>query len=302
MSAGDHVLHEGPGSSDRVGRPVVHNGGRLVRTRLTGFVSPPGANQVVDHEGRFLVRPGQGGIVLGVGPGDPADRWASDHLEPGASIVHPEPAANHALQAFACVGNRARVHGGPASSAEGVVVGKHGAILVAFAPSDLARMAPGDAVVVDGCGVGLEIEDEPDAAAHSCSVDLLEGLLPGRTGDGRLRAPVVATLPPEAAAAGLGMDVARFNIDLQVDQPPVMAVAAGLRFGDVIAVLDQDHRFGRQPREGWLVIGVIAHGHSVGGGHGLGMVSLVSGPAARFSLETTMDASLTKLLRFPWLA
>jgi hypothetical protein len=80
-----------------------------------------------------------------------------------------------------------------------------------------------------------------------------------------------------------------------------MAAAAGLRFGDVVAVLDQDHRYGRQVREGWLVVGVIAHGHSVGGGHGLGMVSLVSGPAARFSLAESKAASLTTLVRFPWL-
>lgn len=280
---------------------VTHNGDRLVRTRLLGFVTPPGANQVVDPEGRFVVRPGQGGIVLGVGPGDLADRWVSDHLEPGASIVHPEPAANHALQAFSCVGNRATVLGGPASGAEGMVVGKHGAILVAFDPRDLARMAPGDAIVIDGCGVGLEIDRESEVAVHSCSPELLDRLLPGRTRDGRLRVTVVATLPPEAAAAGLGMDVARFNIDLQVDQPPVIAAAAGLRFGDVVAVLDQDHRYGRQVREGWLVVGVIAHGHSVGGGHGLGMVSLVSGPAARFSLDEAKAASLTTLVRFPWL-
>jgi hypothetical protein len=222
---------------------ISHNGDRLVRTRLLGFVAQPGANQVVDPEGRFVVRPGQGGIVLGVGPGDLADRWASDHLEPGASIVHSEPAANHALQAFSCVGNRATVRSGPASGAEGVVVGKHGAILVAFSPRDLARMAPGDAVLVDGCGVGLEIAGESEVAVHSCSPELLNGLVPGRARDGRLRVHVVATLPPEAAAAGLGMDVARFNIDLQVDQPPMAAVAAGLRFGDLVAVLDQDHRY-----------------------------------------------------------
>ena len=280
---------------------VTHNGDRLVQTRLLGFIAPPSANQVVDPEGRLVVRPGQGGIVLGVGPGDLADRWVSDHLEPGASIVHPEPAANHALQAFSCVGNRATVLGGPANGAEGVVIGKHGALLAAFAPRDLARMAPGDAVEIDGCGVGLALDDEGEVAVHSCSPELLDALVPGRTPDGRMRVPVVGTLPPEAAAAGLGMDVARFNIDLQVDQPPVTAVAAGLRFGDVIAVLDQDHRYGRQVREGWLVVGVIVHGHSVGGGHGLGMVSLLSGPATRFSLDQQKGASLTALVRFPWL-
>jgi hypothetical protein len=286
--------------ADPAAARLVHNGDRLVRTRLLGFVAPAAANQVVDHAGRLVVRPGQGGVVLGVGVGDPADPWASDHLEPGASLVHPDPAANHGLQAFSCLGNAATVVSGPASGARGVVAGKHGATLVAFAPADLARIAPGDSIVIDGLGVGLAIEGEVDVALHSCSPDLLERLV-RRMADGRLRVRVAATLPAETAAAGLGMDVARFNIDLQVDAPAVAEISAELRFGDVVAVLDQDHRFGRQVRAGWIVIGVIAHGHSVGGGHGLGMVSLLSGPAARFVLDTAADASLVSLVRFPWL-
>lgn len=279
---------------------VAHNGGRLVRARLVGFVAPPGANQVVDHDGRLLVRPGQGGIVLGVGPGDVADCWNSDHLEPGASVVHPDPAANHALQAFSCIGNRAAVASGPAAGAEGVVVGKHGATLVAFGPAALALMGPGDAVVIDSLGAGLAIEGDRETALHSCSPELLERLVHGRTAGGRLRVRVAATLPAEAAGAGLGMDVARFNIDLQIDQPPVAEEAVGLRFGDIVAVLDQDHRYGRQVRAGWLVVGVIAHGHSVGGGHGLGMVSVLSGPTEHFALEHSTSATLLRYLRFPW--
>lgn len=279
---------------------IAHNGGRLVTSRLLGFVTAPGANEVVNHEGVHLVRPGQGGIVLGVGPGDLADGWASDHLEPGASIAHPDPAANHALQAFSCLGNEARVGSGPATGAPGIVVGKHGAVLVAFPPTDLARMGPGDAVLIEGRGMGLAIDGDPTVAIHSCSPELLDALVVGRTADGRLRVPVVATLPPETAAAGLGMDVARFNIDLEVSWPPVASIGARLRFGDLVAILDHDHRHGRQVREGWVVVGAIAHGHSVGGGHGLGMVSLLSGPVDRIALELMAQASLQRLVGLSW--
>ena len=91
-----------------------------------------------------------------------------------------------------------------------------------------------------------------------------------------------------------------FNIDLQVDQPPVDALAAGLRFGDVVALRDHDHRWGRQVRSDWVAVGMIAHGHSVGGGHGLGMITLLSGPADRFALERSAEATLSRLLHFPW--
>ena len=244
--------------------------------------------------------PGQGGVVLGVGQGDPADTWESDHLEPGASVGHPDPAANGAIQLLACVGNPAIVLDGPGAGMRGVVAGKHGAVLVAFDPDETARLRPGDWVAIETRGVGLAIDHEPDIVCHSCSTELLEGLVSGRAADGRLRVSVIAQLPAEAAAAGIGMPASMFNIDLQVDQPPVDALASGLRFGDVVARLDHDHRWGRQMRPGWLAVGIIAHGHSEGGGHGLGMITLLSGPAHRFTLERSSNATLKRFVRFPW--
>ncbi len=60
-----------------------------------------------------------GGVTLGVHCGDPATGYASDHLEPGASIRHREPGANMALQFLTCVGNEVRVQSGPAAGATG---------------------------------------------------------------------------------------------------------------------------------------------------------------------------------------
>jgi hypothetical protein len=184
---------------------------------------------------------------------------------------------------------------------KGVVTGKHGAVLIAFSPDETALLRPGDWMAIETCGVGLAIDNEPDIACHSCSPGLLEALVPGRAVDGRLHVRVVAELPAEAAAAGIGMPVSMFNIDFQVDQPPVDALAEGLRFGDVVALLDHDHRWGRQVRAGWVAVGVIAHGHSVAGGHGLGMITLLSGPADRFVLERSPDATLNRLIPFPWI-
>jgi len=63
-----------------------------------------------------------------------------------------------------------------------------------------------------------------------------------------------------------------------------------------VAVLDQDHRYARCYRSGWVAIGVICHGASVGGGHGFGMMTLLSAPADRLALASSTEARLGGLL------
>jgi hypothetical protein len=282
-----------------VATDVALNDLRLVRSRLAGVVLPAQANRVVAPDGRLLQRPGQGGVIPGLGLGDPAGGWQADHLEPGVTLGHPDPAANQAFQVLACVGNRVVMLDGPAAGAEGVVYGKHGGVLAMFAPDALARIAPGERVAVEAAGVGLTVEEEPDLACHSCAPDLLHRLL-ARAADQRLSVPVVTILPPEAAAAGIGMAVERFNMDLQDDQPPVDERMRDLRFGDVVALSDHDHRFGRQYRRDWLAIGVIAHGHAIGGGHGFGFTTLLSAPTSRLAVVQDPNARLDRLLDLPW--
>jgi hypothetical protein len=83
---------------------------------------------------------------------------------------------------------------------------------------------------------------------------------------------------------------------LHVDQEPLAELTRDLRFGDIVAVQDQDHRFGRQYRKGWLCVGVIAHGVSIAGGHGFGFMTLLTAPGDRIVLEQTDDAALGRLL------
>lgn len=281
-------------------RTIASNADRLVRVRLVGWIQPTAANHVVDHRGQLLVLPGQGGVVLGVGLGDRAGGWMGDHVEPGVSISHPEPEANRALQVFSCVGNRAVMLDGPAAGASGVVSGKHGAVLVAFDPKDVSRIAPQERVAIDAVGVGLRIDDEPNFVFNSCSPELFGRLIKNRDEHGRLIVPVAASLPAEAAAAGIGMPSSRYDIDLQVDQPPIAELASDLRFGDIIALADHDHRYGRQFRHGWVTVGVICHGQAMGGGHGFGFMSLLSMPGDRVSTTHSVEARLDKLLKLPW--
>jgi len=181
-----------------------------------------------------------------------------------------------------------------------MVAGKHGALLVAFPPSALALLGPGDRIAVEAFGAGLKLTAEDRVVLHSCDPALLGWLLDGTEPDGRLRVRIAATFGREAAGAGLGMPASRFNLDLDpaLARDPVTGAAADLRLGDVVAVADQDHRRGRRFRPGWLAVGVLCHGRSAAGGHGVGMATLLTAPADRLSVAGDAAANLQSF----WLA
>ena len=120
------------------------------------------------------------------------------------------------------------------------------------------------------------------------------------SGDHRLQIQVAAILPSIAAAAGIGMPAAMFNMDMNTSIKPITEMTRDLRFGDIVAVMDQDHRFGRQHRKGWTMVGIISHGTTIGGGHGLGLMTLLTAPSDRLTLDISGEAQLTRLLPLPW--
>jgi hypothetical protein len=271
------------------------NAARLVRTRIAAIIMPSAANHAVAADGTLGVLPGQGGIVLGIKLGDRAGDHLGDHVEPGISLGYPEALANQAIQTLSCVGNPVEIVDGPASGARGIVYGKHGAVLAALSQLVLAVIGPGQRVAIEACGSGLVIEDFPDITCLSLSPALADNWLQDIARD-RLVVPVVTELPPEAAAAGFGMPTYRFNMDLHSDQPPMAAMCRDLAFGDLVAVRDQDHRFGRRFRKGWIAVGVICHGRTIAGGHGFGFATLLTGPAACMELRLSAEANVAGLL------
>lgn len=277
--------------------PLATNAERLPVVRLLGTVTPPSAPYAVtDPEGRQGFLPGSGGVALNAMVGDRALVWVSDHLEPGASLALPEPAANRALQILSCIGNDAFVATGSARGGRGVVIGKHGVTIVAFAPPVLAQLAPGDQIAIDARGVGLAIEGIPDVHLHSTSSDFLPTFA-WRAGD-RVAVRVVAELASEYGAAGMGFEASWANLDLETHDEH-LTVAGHLdqfRFGDLVLLHGHDHRYVRCHDRNWSTVGVIAHGASVAGGHGLGFSTLLSAPRPLLVAHHDADANLVNLL------
>jgi hypothetical protein len=282
---------------------VRTNADRLVTQVLAGEVWPPLGDRHayrVDPEGHPFSLPGMGGVTLGVHCGDPATGYAADHVEPGLSVRHRDPDANMALQYLTCVGNTVRVAAGPAAGAEGWVIGQHAYVLVDMAATTMESVATGDPVTVLATGQGLALADHPAVTVKNCS-PLLLGALPGATGaDGRLQVHVARRVPAAAMGAGVGMVSEYANTDLMgayAGLPEDLSLGLeDLRIGDLVALVDQDHRWGRGQRTGWLTIGVISTGHCMAFGHGPGPSSIMTGPAEAFDVHLDRDANLATIL------
>jgi Domain of unknown function (DUF4438) len=260
---------------------------RPVAVNLLGVVEHPaldGGPWRIDRDGTPYVPLGDGGIVLDLRLGDSVFGLAGDHAAPGACLTHPDAAAGHALSAYACIGNTARVRTGRAAGARGVVLGQRGEegrVIVGFGQADLARMRPSDQVTVRAFGQGMRPEAlRPDVMVMNLDPDVL-ALLPVAMPDRRDAAVTVGvrmTVPSKLAGNGIGRPAAEWDLDLQLP-PPGPDGAGDLLLGDLVAVTDLDARWNMGYRRDWVTVGVVVHGGSPLPGHGPGITPVLTGPA-----------------------
>jgi len=255
----------------------------VVMISVVGQITAPGRGAspyTVSYAGEPQVLPGTGGIVYNVRVGDRAIGWASDHMEPGVTIKNKDAQENGGLNVLACVGNDAYVVAGEARGARGTVTGKHGGaehVMVDFTPDVLERLVIGDRIQVRAYGRGLRLTDAPEVKLLNMSVQLLR-VLPLEVTDGVVEIPVAGIVPPELMGSGVGHSPERGDYDIQTHDREVLAEhgLAGLRLGDLVAIRDQDHSFGRGYRKGGWVIASVSHSDSFIAGHGPGVTTLMS--------------------------
>jgi hypothetical protein len=106
-------------------------------------------------------------------------------------------------------------------------------------------------------------------------------------------------VPAAIMGSGLGRaTVARGDYDIQAFDP-VMVEQYGLhelRFGDIVAIVDADHSFGRIYRTGAVSIGIVAHGCSDVAGHGPGVTSLMTSPSGAIVPSVDPGANIATIL------
>jgi hypothetical protein len=252
----------------------------------------------VDRHGVPFILPGIGGITLNIQVGDPAFGWAGDHIEPGVSCTvdtrKPEEHPNNSFQLFACVGNKARVVSGDARGAEGVVLGTHGGsehVIVDFPREAKEKMTYDDKITVVGKGQGFALLDYPEITLFNLDPDLFRKMNVQESEGGKLRVPVTTLVPAACMGSGIGSrHVASGDYDITTGDPETVAQYGldRIRFGDFVALLDHDNRYGREFRKGAISIGIVIHSDCKLSGHGPGVTTLMT--CAEPLIEPVVDS------------
>lgn len=231
-------------------------------------------------DGDIIFMPGTGGVTYNAKIGDCCVGWTADHLEPGVTTRNPVEAYNDAYVCYSCIGNEAKVMSGDAKGRKGIVTGKHGGcehLMIYFDDETMELMAPDDKVLVKACGQGLALTDYPGIITRNLSPALLHKMNITEK-DGKLVVGVAKIVPGCLMGSGLGSPSASGDYDITLFDKGLVAEYGldKLRFGDIVAILDADTRYGRTWQTGAVTIGVVIHSDCMAAGHGPGVTTLLS--------------------------
>ena len=282
------------------------NRDQLVMTAVQGSVSP--ANQwapfEVGADGEIFAWPSTGGITYNVKVGDSVFGWAGEHIEPGVSTTldHKNRKASAGYQFLSCCGNQAKVISGAAKGSLGTVIGHHGGVehlMLDFPDEVLDQLTCDDKFLIRGYGQGLKFIDHPDVFIYNLAPDLLEAWGLKELEDGRIEVPVNVIIPGHAMGSGIGaLSVTTGDYDILCqDEETVREYGLDkLRFGDFVAVLNHDNRYGRTYRKDAITIGMVIHSDSPLGGHGPGMMTIMTATGGKLVPAQNDTANIGKLL------
>ena len=232
-------------------------------------------------DGEVFYIPGTGGITYNAQVGMNCVDWNADHLEPGVTTRHPNDDFNHAYIAYSCVGNEAIIVSGEAKGTKGFVTGKHGGcehLMVHFDQETKEKMTMDDKILIKAYGQGLLLEDHPNIIVRNLDPNLLDKFNIIEEGK-KLKIGVAKIVPACIMGSGLGtVSPNAGDYDITLHDKKIMKKYGldELRFGDIVAIMDADTRYGRNYRTGAVTIGVIVHGDCKQAGHGPGVTSLLS--------------------------
>ena len=269
--------------------------------QITSAVWPSNRTYRPGGDGINRVLPGTGGICYSHLIGDNAINLKGDHVEPGVSLKAANNDENAALNTLCCVGNEATVISGPVKGAKGVVCGKHGGVehvMIDFPRATLDKLCVGDKIQVRAYGQGAEFSEFPEVKVMTCDPVLFKRW-DVKKSKGRLEVPVTHLVPAKIMGSGLGATSCYSgDYDIQMfDKQVVRSYKLHtLRFGDLVAIIDADHSYGRRYLQGAISIGVIVHSKSDMSGHGPGVTTLLTSKDGLIKPKITKAANIGSIL------
>ncbi len=288
---------------------IKNNEKNLVAITLECKPGHPFAGQSfrVDHSGNPFQVPGIGGITLNVEAGDSCFDLEGDHIEPGVSVKwgdNRQGMPNTALQVLACTGNTATIMKGTAKGKKGVVLGTHGGsehVIIDFDRKTKEKLSYDDKISIMAIGMGLKLTDFPTVKVTNLDPGLLKKLnLKVNRKTGKLQVPVTTLVPSEVMGSGIGsgqVSSGDYDIMTSCESTNKEFNLEKIRFGDFVALMDQDNRYGRAHRRGAVSIGIVIHSDCKNAGHGPGVTSLLTCPEGNIEPIVNSKANIADILK-----
>jgi hypothetical protein len=290
---------------------VKTNEDKIVKISVMGEIASPISRSPyrITHDGKAVALPGVGGITYNLRVGDLATGWKADHVEPGISIENKEndarfkTMANNSLNILACIGNEATVVGtSDAKGEKGIVVGKHGGIehvMVDFPEDVMEKLVIGDKMQIKAFGQGLELTDYPDIKVMNIDPGFVNKIKFSEENE-KLAIPVTHKVPARVMGSGLGADQVYsgdYDIQLFDEETNKEYGLDDLRFGDLVAIMDADHSFGRIYLKDAVSVGIVVHSDCVISGHGPGVTTLFTSTKGMIEPVIDPDANIASILK-----
>ncbi|MBL7050209.1 MAG: DUF4438 domain-containing protein, partial [Nitrospira sp.] len=230
-----------------------------------------------------------------------------DHVEPGVSCtadtLKPLEHPNISLQIYACIGNTARVISGEAKGAAGTVIGHHGGsehVVVDFPEKIKRKLSYSDKIIITAKGQGLQLVDYPDIFMFNLDPELLKKMHIKKSGKTALKVPVTTIVPAACMGSGVGAaHVAKGDYDIMTSDPATVKEYKldKIRFGDFVALIDHDNRYGRAYRQGSITIGIVIHSDCMRAGHGPGVATIMTCETALIEPVISKNANIADIMK-----
>ena len=155
---------------------------------------------------------------------------------------------------------------------------------------------PIDKVVRIPTGVSHDL----DVKNFNLDPKLLRKMKIRQLGETELEVPVTTMVPAACMGSGIGSaHVAKGDYDIVTSDPETVEKyhLDKIRFGDFVALIDNDNRYGRAYRQGAVTIGIVVHSDCLIAGHGPGVTTLMTCGTSLIKPVIDPQANIADLLK-----